>query len=148
MQASIEKELKPIVDGMDEVKAASFLLALVQKGFPYKTDADQFGPGVEKYFYVEEIFHYPYSDCEDRSILYAYLVKKLIGLHVVGLDYPGHIATSVEFDVDVEGDFVEFDGKKYIVCDPTYINAPIGMSLPQVRGYAAKVINIEEEEVN
>lgn len=140
---SIIEQLKPVVADMSKVDAANFLLALIQKGFPYKTDAEQFGVGVEKYFYIEEIFHYPYSDCEDRSILYAYLVKNLLNLHVVGLDYPGHIATSVEFDVEVDGDFVDVNGKKYIVCDPTYINAPIGMSLPQVRGYPATVIPIE-----
>ena len=148
LQQSIKAELEPVVRGMSKIEGANFLLALIQKGFPYKTDADQFGPGVEKYFYIEEIFHYPYSDCEDRSILYAYLVRELLGLNAVGLDYPGHIATSVEFDEEIDGDFVEFDGKKYIVCDPTYINAPIGMSLPQVRGYSAKVIPITDEEAN
>ena len=44
------------------------------------------------------LFYYPYCDCEDRSVLYSYLVRNLLKLDVVLLDYPNHIATAVCFN--------------------------------------------------
>ncbi len=130
--------LQPMVEGKSETEAVNLLLHFVQKSFEYKTDGDQFGR--EKFLFAEETLFYPFSDCEDRSILFAYLVRNLLGLEVVGLDYPGHIATAVHFTGDVKGDFVMYKGKKYIVCDPTYINANLGMRLPQVKDATPKVI--------
>ena len=46
---------------------------------------------------LDEPLFYPYSDCEDHSVLFAYLVRELPGLEVIGLDYPGHVATAVRF---------------------------------------------------
>lgn len=59
---------------------------------------------------------------------------------VVLLDYPNHIATAVCFNENVSGDFVTVEGKKYIVCDPTYIGASIGKAMPQFKRVAAKVL--------
>ena len=56
--------------------------------------------------------NYRYCDCEDRSILYSFLVKTLLNLPVVGVDYPGHVATAVKFSVDVAGDYVTYKGQK------------------------------------
>lgn len=126
---SLLTQLKPIVATMGEVEASDFLLALVQKSFAYKTDPEQFGR--EKFFFAEEIFHYPYSDCEDRSVLYAFLVKELLDLEVVGLKYPGHMATAVAFSEEVNAHHMFYAGKKFTVCDPTYINATSGMCMPQ-----------------
>ena len=58
---------------------------------------------------------------------------------MVFLYYPGHLATAVRFDEDVKGDYLVIDENKYIVCDPTYINAPIGMQMP---GLEMKEINV------
>jgi hypothetical protein len=44
--------------------------------------------------------------------------------------YPGHLATAVRFHDAVTGDYVLVGGEKYIVCDPTFINAPVGMTAP------------------
>lgn len=130
--------LAPIVDGKSETEAANLLINFVQTGFKYATDQEQFG--YEKPFFVEELFYYPYCDCEDRSVLYSYLVRNLLKLDVVLLDYPNHIATAVCFNENVSGDFVTIEGKKYIVCDPTYIGASIGKAMPQFKRVAAKVL--------
>lgn len=118
------------------------LLNFVQTAFDYKTDAQQFG--YEKYFYPEEVLAYPYSDCEDRSALFAWLVTNYTDAKVLGLQYEGHVATAVCFgeNVDMEGDKFSYAGKKYYVCDPTYINASIGMSMPQFKGKMPKIIKL------
>lgn len=141
---SLLKALKPIIKGQSETDAANILLRFVQKAFDYKTDDQQFGR--EKFLFAEETLFYPYSDCEDRSILFAYLVHNLLGLEVIGLDYPGHIATAVKFSGDVNGDFVMHKGGKYVICDPTYINANLGMRLPQVKNATPKVIDLKVSE--
>lgn len=120
------------------------LLHFVQTGFEYKTDEEQFG--YEKYFYPEEVIGYPYCDCEDRSALFAWLVERYTNAKVIGLQYEGHMATAVYFgdNADVKGDGFMYGGKKYFVCDPTYINASIGMTMPQYKGKTPKVIKLKK----
>lgn len=138
MEERILSSLAPLVQGKSESEAANILINFVQTAFQYQTDDQQFG--YEKPFFVEELFYYPYSDCEDRSILFSYLVKKLLGLDVVLLDYPEHIATAVRFNGNVGGDYLMVGGQKYTVCDPTYIGASIGMTMPRYKTVSAKVL--------
>lgn len=140
VENSLLSQLRPIIAGKSEAVAVNMLLRFVQKAFPYKTDHDQFGH--EKVFFQDEFLYYPYSDCEDRSIMFAYLVKKLVGLEVIGLDYPGHIATAVKFNNRIKGDTIVYKNERYLICDPTYINANIGRGMPNFRRKAPKVINI------
>jgi len=137
---SLAINLLPLIQGKTELEAVNLLLNFVQTAFKYKTDRDQFG--YEKFFFAEEVFYYPYCDCEDRSVLFAYLVKSLLGLEVIGLNYPGHIATAVKFNESVGGDYVSYNGVNYVVSDPTYINAPVGLTMPQFATETAEVINI------
>ena len=137
MENRILSSLAPLVQGRNEADAANILINFVQTAFQYQTDGQQFG--YEKFF-VEELFYYPYSDCEDRAMLFSYLVRKLLGLDVVLLDYPEHIATAVRFNGNVSGDYLMVNGRKYIVCDPTYIGASIGMTMPRYKTVSAKVL--------
>ena len=138
MENRILSSLAPLVQGRNEADAANILINFVQTAFQYQTDGQQFG--YEKPFFVEELFYYPYSDCEDRAMLFSYLVRKLLGLDVVLLDYPEHIATAVRFNGNVSGDYLMVNGRKYIVCDPTYIGASIGMTMPRYKTVSAKVL--------
>ncbi|MEH6447967.1 MAG: hypothetical protein V7765_04815 [Oleispira sp.] len=135
---SLLTQLKPIVEGHTETEAVNRLLRFVQTAFEYKTDDDQFRQ--ENYLFPLETLHYPYSDCEDRAALFAWLTESLLKLDVVILDFPGHIATAVEFSKTVQGDSWKFNGKRYTVADPTYINANAGMTMPQYKGKAPKLV--------
>jgi len=131
-------QLAPIIKGKSDEEAVNILLKFVQTAFKYATDDQQFGR--EKFLFAMETIYYPYSDCEDRSILFTYLVKQMLRLDVVFLDYPGHIAAAVAFKNNVKGDYVTFEGKRYTVTDPTYINATIGMTMPQFAKNTPKVV--------
>ena len=125
--------LRQRMQGLSQEESVNFLLAFVQKGFDYKTDQDQFG--YEKYFFVEEALYYPYSDCEDRSALFSWLVRELLGLKTVGLHYPGHMTTGVALrggNANTNGNWssIDWQGERYVIADPTYINASIGMAMP------------------
>ena len=96
--------------------------------------------GGDRAFFATETLYYPYCDCEDRSILFSRLVRDLVGLPVALLYYPGHLATAVAFQDDVRGDCVMIRDKKYTVCDPTYIGAFVGETMPGMNNQQAKAI--------
>jgi len=138
IDAKLRKSLKVLLKGKSEEEATNLLLRFVQTAFDYQTDDEQFGR--EKCLIPGEAMFYGYNDCEDRSVLFAYLVRELQGLSVIGLDYPGHIATAVQFSKPGRGDIIPFEGKRYMVCDPTYINADVGMTMPQFKNVSPTVI--------
>lgn len=131
-------QLRASMRGMSETEAVDFLLGFVQKAFGYQTDREQFGK--EKYLFAEQTLYYLNSDCEDRSVLFAYLVKEILGLNTIGLLFPGHVATAVQFRGAAEGSYIRYKGAKYYVCDPTYINATYGMTIPEVRNKDVRII--------
>ncbi len=139
----LQKQLAAYMQGMSEQQAVNFLLRFVQTALEYETDEKQFGE--ENYLFPEETLFYPYSDCEDRAILFAWLVRSLLNLEVVGVEYPGHVATAVHFRQTVKGDAVSYRGLSYTIADPTYINARVGMTMPDLRQYKAKVITADAE---
>lgn len=127
LRQSILNNLKPIVEKMDKPTAMNFLLQFVQLSFDYKTDPQQFG--YEKYFYADELFFYPYCDCEDRSVLFSYLAHTLMGYDVVGTEFPEHMATAVALDYQTEGTRYRVGTSTYTVADPTYMNAKVGQCM-------------------
>ena len=139
---SLEQVFQPYLRTQTTVEAVDFLLAYVQYGFDYATDDEQFG--YEKPFFCEENFYYPQNDCEDRSVLFSFLVRHLMHLDVVLIDYPGHVATAVHFNENVPGTAIMHNGKRYVICDPTYIGASIGTEMPGFVPEDRTVIPIKE----
>lgn len=135
---SIYPALRKSIEGIDEEAAANKLLNWVQTGFVYEYDDKVWGH--DRAFFAEESLYYPYCDCEDRSILFSRLVRDLFGLDVALIYYPGHLATAVCFDEDVSGDAMMINGRKFIVCDPTYIGAPVGAQMPDLEYDKAQAI--------
>ena len=139
---SIERQIAPILKGKTQEEAVNTLLNFMQYAFEYKTDNDQFG--YEHWFFPEETIASSYSDCEDRAILFSQLVRRLLGLKVVLLYYPGlHLATAVHFEnPNTQGDYVLVDGQKYLICDPTYIGASLGMGMPDLMKVSIEVVKL------
>lgn len=131
-------QLRPHVEGLSEQRALNVLLHFVQKSLQYQTDQQQFN--YENYLFAGETLHYPYADCEDRAVLYAYLVKNLLGNEVVGLQYDGHIATAVAVKSAINGDAFNINGKRYVVADPTFINANVGRTMTGFENQSPQII--------
>lgn len=141
IQRQLVSSLKSQLAGKSGGEALNTLLKWIQNGFRYQTDGQQFG--YEKPFFIEENFYYPASDCEDRAILFAYLVREVLGQEVILLDYPGHVSTAVCMGTEeVKGAYVVLDKKKYVICDPTYMNADAGRLMPSCKGKRPKVIRL------
>jgi hypothetical protein len=142
--SSLYSSFKPLLADKNEVEAVNILLRFSQTAFGYKVDKELFGR--EKPMFTDEVLYYDFSNCKDRAILFAYLVRRLTGLEVVGLDYPGHISTAVRFRGNVAGDGVTVKGQRYVICDPTYINADAGMCMPQFRGIPPTIIALKKPQ--
>ena len=137
-------DMKQKIKGKSQKDAVSHLLNWVQTAFEYEYDETLWGH--DRAFFPEETLFYPYCDCEDRSILLSRLVRDLLGLPTVLIYYPGHLAMAVCFtEEEVTGDFLMVQGQKFVVCDPTYIGAPIGMSMPEfsAKGSEVKAILVQ-----
>jgi len=139
--ASLKQQLLPELTDKTPLEQVSWLLRWVQFGFEYQVDNDQFGE--ENYFHPEENFVFAANDCEDRTFILSWLVRELVGLTVVGLNYPGHVALAVAFPVSMEPNSpatLEHGGKPYWIADPTYIGAGVGQVMPQYHGVEAQPI--------
>ncbi len=125
----IARDLKPYIDGKKASVAINFVLHFVQKAFKYERDDTQFGR--EKVMFANETLYYDKSDCEDRTILFAYLVKKLFNISVVGVQYSDHMSTALY--IPMRGDSVKVERRRFVIADPTYVNANIGTSMPRYK---------------
>lgn len=131
-------KLSGLISGLSKMEAVEKILNWIQTGFVYEYDDKVWGG--DRAFFPEETLYYPYCDCEDRSILFTRIVKDLLRLDCLLVYYPGHLASAVCFDTDVAGDYIQYQGKKYVVCDPTYIGAKIGCTMPDMDNSKAKVL--------
>jgi len=136
--------LRQAIAGMSETEAAGYLLHWVQTQFDYMTDAEAWG--YERAFFPTETLFYPYCDCEDRSILYSRLMRDLVGSDVILLLVPNHMATGVHFKQGegVYGTYLEIEGNKYYICDPTITGAgaPIGTAQKCMENQSVTYIKI------
>lgn len=144
MKTQLYPALQSVLDGLGEQDKVERLLNFVQTAFVYEYDDNVWGG--DRVFFAEETLYYPYADCEDRSILFSRLVRDLVGLDVALIYYPGHLAVAVHFDMPVKGDYIVIDGTNYTVCDPTYINAPVGATMPQMNNSEARAILLKSQK--
>lgn len=142
LDANIKKSLYPQlqeqIKDLEVEDKVNVLLNFVQTAFVYEYDDVVWGE--DRAFFAAETLYYPYCDCEDRSILFTRLVRDLVGLDAVLIYYPGHLASAVSIPNFMKGDYLQVDGKRYTICDPTYINAPVGKTMPGMDNATAKVI--------
>lgn len=141
LKNQIYPQLQLHIEGKSQIEAANILLNWVQTGFEYEYDSKIWGE--DRAFFAEESLYYPYCDCEDRSILFTRLIRDLLGLKCILIYYPGHLACAVNFTEEVNGDHILINGKRYVVTDPTYINASVGNTMPDMDNNSAKVILLE-----
>lgn len=133
-------DIKNKIEGLSDVQAVNQILNWVQTAFQYEYDDKVWGH--DRAFFAEETLYYPYCDCEDRAILFTRLVRDLLGLKCILVYYPGHIASAVCLKQQVNGDYISLDGDVYTICDPTYIGAPVGITMPEMDNRSAKVIKL------
>jgi hypothetical protein len=135
---SLDEALAPLLEKKDATDRLRLLLSLIQEGFEYKKDEDVFGH--EHFAFADETLLLPYSDCEDRAILFGRLVKHFCRLDVLLVDYPTHVATAVRSDEP--GDAIRYNNIRYIICDPSFRGAPIAKTMTGQDNAAAQIIPV------
>jgi len=134
-------KMREKLQGLSEREAVQQLLSWCQTGLVYGYDDEVWG--YDRAFFGEETLFYPFCDCEDRAILFSHLVRDLVGRDVILVYWPGHLATAVNFSDDINGDNLTYEGRKFYICDPTYIPSYIGEMAESMSGLPATVILLD-----
>ena len=133
-------QLGSAIKGLRELDAVNIILNWVQTSFEYKLDDLVWG--YDRAFFPSETLYYPYCDCEDRAILFSRIVRDLLKLDVALVYYPGHLAAAVKFNDKVKGDYIMAGDDRYVICDPTYIPAPVGLTMTRYRNTRAQLVKL------
>ena len=142
----IKNDLYPVlrkaIEGKSQYAALQLLLKVAQS-FPYGYD-DQIW-GHDRAFWMDESWAYPLSDCEDHAINFSHMVRDILDLDVCLIYYPGHLSACVALtDSNVVGDYILHDGKRYLVCDPTYFYSNAGNTAPSCNNAQATLIPLRK----
>lgn len=116
LMKSLIPRLKNMIKDRSVRSSLELLVAFTRSGFVYKEDHQAFGKS--KPMVADELFYYPFSDCEDRSALFFSLVKVLLDLPMIVIAYEDHLSIAVA-SPDIIGSAVNYKGRRYIFCDPT-----------------------------
>ena len=125
LQSSLLPTLRQLIRGKSQIEALDLLVAFTRSAFAYKTDQEAYGK--EKPMIPEELFFYPFSDCEDRSALLLALIRALLPIPAIAVSNADHISVAVDLP-GLKGEYIPHGGRNYVVCDPT---GPTRISLLQ-----------------
>jgi hypothetical protein len=134
------RQLYPLLSKITKTGAASFLQQFVQREFKYfhEYKKDEMVSGR----FAEEVIASKSGDDRGKSVLFSWLVHSLLHLPVVGVQLPGYYTTAIGYSETLEGDAYSYKQKEYIITDPTFLNAPIGMMIPEFSGLTARLIDL------
>jgi hypothetical protein len=138
---SLVPALRKAVRGLNTRNGVDFLMHFTRYAFLFKPDQESFGS--EKRLSPEQTLLYDYSDCEDRSALFFFLVKEIYALPMIVLTYPEHVTVAVKFD-KAFGKTIDFNGIKYSICEPSpqKTDLAIGQVSPELSDMPYQVIYV------
>jgi hypothetical protein len=141
LSTSLLPQLTELMQGLNPKEKLELLVAFTRSAFNYRDDKESFGSN--KPMVAEELFFYPFSDCEDRSALFYTLVKALLKLPMIVVAFEDHLSIAVALP-GLKGDAVQYGGKKYIFCDPTgpQNSSEIGIIPPGYENQAFEIIGV------
>ncbi len=113
---SLIPQLKKNIKNLSVKDGIDYLQHFTRYAFVYKPDADSYGK--ERRFSPELTLSYEYSDCEDRSALFYFLVKEIYNIPMIVLEYKNHVTVAVKLEKPI-GNPVVYNGVSYTLCEPT-----------------------------
>lgn len=136
-------QLYPFLSKLNKIQATLFLQQFVQK-----LDYKALDPEDKLKFsrFPEAILTSRSGDCNSKSVLFASLVRTLLRLPVVGVRFPGYFSAAVSFNEPFDGEAYHWKQRKYTITDPTYLNAPIGVIMPEFSTLIPQLIDLSEPE--
>jgi len=146
LKEEIYSQFYPLISKMNKIESSAFLQQFVQNAFEYQPANLQ--SGGDRFLFPEEIFSRKAFNDKGHAVLYAWLVRNLLKLPVIGLDFQGFYSTAVCFDQPVEGNYYLWHGNKYTYVDPSFLHAPVGIMMPELAGLTPKIINLNNSFVD
>ncbi|WP_282773997.1 hypothetical protein [Phaeodactylibacter xiamenensis] len=150
---SLEKSLiglDSILKDFDLLDKVNFLLSMCQQE-KYIDDRDAYGE--EVWLSPEATLAAKGSDCDDKSILFAFLVKRMLNLDVYAIVYPKseHMNIAIYFPEELkDGEMIIIDEQKYLIADPSYLWAELGEQMEgvDIQEEGVRVIKINHPNVS
>jgi len=133
-------QIYPMLSKMDRPEAAAFLQQFVEKEFGF-ISGKQSGDFSQSRF-AEEVIASKSGDDRSKAVLFSWLVRVLLRLPVVGVQFPGYYSTAVCYDTPLDGNYYYLNREKYYITDPSFINAPIGVTMPVFEGLTPQLIDL------
>lgn len=105
---------------MDDNEKLNFLLAMVQKAFPYKADREY--RANEKRNFVEQTLADDYVDCEDKAALFCFLVREYLHAKTILIysESKVHVNCAIQLPSGAPGYTFKYKNRPYLVCEPSY----------------------------
>ncbi len=121
----VKDYLNERASGLTEIRKANYVLQFVQEAIPYVTDAQ--GKSMDEYWkYPYETLYDKCGDCEDKSILFASIMKAM-GYDVALVILPGHMGVGVAGIEGSTGTYIEYNEKQYYYCETTNTSYTVGV---------------------
>ena len=135
----VVETLQEECEHMSDLQIANYTLRFVQESLTYTSDAS--GKGMNGYWkYPFETLFDMRGDCEDKTILYAALMKA-IGYDVALLLYDDHMATGIGMPSSTPGKHYDVSGISYYYCEATVPGWSLG-DMPEDYGSVNVVVII------
>ncbi|MCC7297447.1 MAG: hypothetical protein IT244_03875 [Bacteroidia bacterium] len=128
-EKSIDDSMQMWLKNLDQNRQLEFILAMVQKAFPYKADADYLGR--EKRNFIEQTLADEFTDCEDKAALFCYLANKYLNKKTI-LIYSKkatHVTAAIELDKAAPGYNFKYKGKGYMICEGACVGYKMGETI-------------------
>ena len=105
---------------MTKQQKQNFLLHMVQYAFPYKADGDY--RKHEKRNTVAQSIADDFIDCEDKAVMYLFLVDRYTNTKGIMLynKKKQHVNCALEMPKNAAGYSFKYKGKKYLIAEPAY----------------------------
>lgn len=117
LEETLFESLREELSKRSVVESLNYLLALCANGITYSEDMDIYGKE-DVPILPEQTMLSKVADCEDLAFLFAKLVHDILGLRVIFVVLPDHLAVGVDLENDI-GKVIKYRGRSYTFCDPT-----------------------------
>lgn len=118
---SLIPQLEKLINNNSELNKINILLNFVASSSVHLDDREIYQR--EKYMTPEESLYNKYSDCDDRSSIFFYLIKRLIKIPVIVIAYPKiehvNIGVALKDKLLEKIDPFKYKEINYFVCEPS-----------------------------
>ena len=144
LKEDLLRQLYPILSQFNKAEGAALLQQFIQFGFDYcpSNMRDEIPCR-----FPEEVVANKSGDDRGKSVFFTSLIRILLRLPVLGIEFPGYYSTAICFNEPVEGDSYVVKREKYIITDPTFQNIPIGILIPEMSGLIPQLIDVLNERL-